>query len=110
MKMVKRVMSLFCVLCLVAAISVPAFAVRQDTVLRRGEVHCEINGLIGEIIEQTGTSQVGYETRACECGAVVGGMDKRIQYQDWLEMSCTLCDYEQRITYPAYWGGWYHVY
>ena len=109
MKLVKRAMSMLCALCIVMSVSALAFAATPEIVPARAEVHCQVGGRIGVLIEKHGTEEVGYDYRNCQCDPVVGGTDTRIQYQDWMWLECTACEYKYKVTYTPRWGEWYHV-
>ena len=109
MKLMKRAISIIFVLGMVLSTAAPVFAAPPEIVPTRAEVHCQVGGRTGVIIEESGKRKVGFETRNCRCEPAVGGMDRRDQYQEWMSQHCTVCDYEYETVYAPYWGEWYHV-
>lgn len=68
--------------------------------------HCQSGSQVGRYSERLLSSeQIGYETRACIHG-VQGALDKRYQYLDRYQATCTLCDYKAEFS-ETRWGSWF---
>lgn len=129
MKTSKRVLAVFSAVCIAASMSVPVFAAESGEKISmgtkehqvligplsenntasealRGTVHCRQGTKIGYLITKTGRDEVGTDVRQCTHGGGIDAKDYRTQYQEWIEYTCTLCDYHYRAVTNTYWTDW----
>ena len=68
--------------------------------------HCSDGGKIGHLMTEHGKTKVGYEVGSCNQGAAVGVKHYCDQYDEWVEYTCTLCNYHYRAVTNIYWTNW----
>lgn len=89
-----------------AAIEETAISETEEAITPYAVAHCQSGSQVGRYSERLLSSeQIGYETRSCT-HAVQGALDKRYQYLDRYQATCTLCDYKAYFS-ETRWGAWF---